>query len=245
MGDVPEQVFIDAASEYVHATGINIIPEALAITAGHRAAVASAYRAGQAAVPSDLARRLNGPMVARLRACAADTSPNWDGAVTVYPPEARELVALIDDLVTDATPDDEDEVTLGPGDYGKVSGDDIAMVVRATGALITSVEVIPEYEEDEAATPDGPRRWALPDEPGPEVRRLRPVERYPGDNSIWLDREPDNSGWRIVMRGRAGEPMEWVRAYSLGAGSVWGGRPLIDATEAYTNSKIGRSGEAP
>ncbi len=41
--------------------------------------------------------RLNGPMVARLRRCAADTSSNWDGAITIYPPEARELVALIDD----------------------------------------------------------------------------------------------------------------------------------------------------
>jgi hypothetical protein len=196
MGDVPEQVFIDAASEYVHATGINIIPEALAITAGHRAAVASAYRAGQAAVPSDLARRLNGPMVARLRACAADTSPNWDGAVTVYPPEARELVALIDDLVTDATPDDEDEVTLGPGDYGKVSGDDIAMVVRATGALITSVEVIPEYEEDEAATPDGP---------GAEVTAVRggsgTIYRRVGPH--WQDgpRRGVESWWEILADG--------------------------------------------
>lgn len=40
--------------------------------------------------------RLNGPMVDRLRKCAADTSPNWDGKITIYPPEARELVALID-----------------------------------------------------------------------------------------------------------------------------------------------------
>lgn len=40
--------------------------------------------------------RLNGPMVARLRTCAADTSPNWDGRITIYPPEARELVNLID-----------------------------------------------------------------------------------------------------------------------------------------------------
>lgn len=44
--------------------------------------------------------RLNRPMVERLRQCAADTSPNWDGKVTVYPPEARELVALIDALRT-------------------------------------------------------------------------------------------------------------------------------------------------
>jgi len=40
--------------------------------------------------------RLNGPMVARLRRCAADVDPNWYGRVTIYPPEARELVALID-----------------------------------------------------------------------------------------------------------------------------------------------------
>lgn len=39
---------------------------------------------------------LNRPMVDRLRRCAADTTPNWDGAVTVYPLETRGLVALID-----------------------------------------------------------------------------------------------------------------------------------------------------
>ena len=40
--------------------------------------------------------QLNGPMLGRLRQCAADTSSNWDGKITIYPPEARELVALID-----------------------------------------------------------------------------------------------------------------------------------------------------
>lgn len=45
---------------------------------------------------AEAARRLNVPMVAKLRKCAADTSSNWDGKVTVYPPEARALVALID-----------------------------------------------------------------------------------------------------------------------------------------------------
>lgn len=47
-------------------------------------------------VVSELARRLNGPMVARLRACAADTSPSWDGKITIYPPEARWLISLVD-----------------------------------------------------------------------------------------------------------------------------------------------------
>ena len=50
-------------------------------------------------VPTTL--RLNGPMVERLRRCAADTSSNWDGAVTIYPPDARGLVALIDYLRVD------------------------------------------------------------------------------------------------------------------------------------------------
>lgn len=43
--------------------------------------------------------RLNGPMVARLRKCAADTSPNWDGKILIYPPEARQLVGLIDERI--------------------------------------------------------------------------------------------------------------------------------------------------
>lgn len=42
------------------------------------------------------ARRLNQPMLARLRQCAADTSPNWDGKITIYPNEAQGLVDLID-----------------------------------------------------------------------------------------------------------------------------------------------------
>lgn len=40
--------------------------------------------------------RLNEPMVSRLRQCAADTSANWDGRITIYPTEARQLVDLID-----------------------------------------------------------------------------------------------------------------------------------------------------
>lgn len=125
----------------------------------------------------DQTLHLNQPMVAKLRRCAADISSNWDGQINIYPPEARELVALID-----------------------------------------------------AATPaETPWSWAPPTEPGPEVRRLRPVERYSGDNGIWYDREPDNSGWRLMMRGRPGEVIEWLRVVA-GAGSVYGGRPLFDAT---------------
>lgn len=41
------------------------------------------------------ATQLNGPMVARIEKCAADTSPNGDGKITIYPPEARGLTALI------------------------------------------------------------------------------------------------------------------------------------------------------
>lgn len=55
------------------------------------------------AVAVDMARHLNGPMVARLRRCAADASPNWEHAATVYPPDARGLVALIDHLLGSAS----------------------------------------------------------------------------------------------------------------------------------------------
>jgi hypothetical protein len=48
------------------------------------------------------AQRLNVPMVNKLRRCAADTSSNWDGQITIYPPEARGLTALID-AATDQT----------------------------------------------------------------------------------------------------------------------------------------------
>lgn len=46
--------------------------------------------------PAAAALRLNHPMVQRLRGCAADTDPDWAGKITIYPPEARSLVALID-----------------------------------------------------------------------------------------------------------------------------------------------------
>jgi hypothetical protein len=46
---------------------------------------------------SENLRLLNGPMVERLRKCAADTSSNWDGKIKIYPPEARQLVFLIDE----------------------------------------------------------------------------------------------------------------------------------------------------
>lgn len=51
----------------------------------------------------DQARHLNGPLLTKLRRCAADTSQNWDGAVTVYPQETRGLVALVDYLLLGVT----------------------------------------------------------------------------------------------------------------------------------------------
>lgn len=71
--------------------------------------------------------------------------------------------------------------------------------------------------------------WTPPAEPGPEVRRVRPVPRYAGDNAIWFDREDDGSGWRLVMHGRVGVPDEWLQVVAA-AGSVYGGRQLVDAT---------------
>lgn len=59
--------------------------------------------------PEIMARNLNRPMVARLRRCAADTTPNWDGQITIYPPEARDLLALIDSLLTVPIEDGRDE----------------------------------------------------------------------------------------------------------------------------------------
>lgn len=71
--------------------------------------------------------------------------------------------------------------------------------------------------------------WTPPGEPRREVRRVRPVESYPGDNSIWFDREDDGAGWRCVLRGRPGEPMDWLQVVAA-AGSIYGGRTLVDAT---------------
>lgn len=66
-----------------------------------------ADRSDRLAAAVDKARRLNQPMMQQLRSCAADTSSNWEGAVTVYPPSTRDLVALIDYLLEegDTTPD--------------------------------------------------------------------------------------------------------------------------------------------
>jgi hypothetical protein len=50
-------------------------------------------------------QRINKPMLEKLRRCAADDSPNWDGRVTIYGPEARGLLALID-AISRGTPSD-------------------------------------------------------------------------------------------------------------------------------------------
>lgn len=63
-------------------------------------AAARPYLVAQTLRPlTDLAGRLNQPMVKRLRACAIDTSPSWDDAFMVYPHGARGLVELIDALL--------------------------------------------------------------------------------------------------------------------------------------------------
>lgn len=58
------------------------------------------------------ADRLNAPLVERLRACAADTSPDWAGRITIYPGEARLLVALIDAAAASPTPAGQTDETL-------------------------------------------------------------------------------------------------------------------------------------
>lgn len=82
---------------------------------------------------SEESPRLNGPMVARLRGCAADTSSNWDGKITIYPPEARELVALIDAVrlarikVAERLLAQRDDYCAGCGGQGCHECDDWAM----------------------------------------------------------------------------------------------------------------------
>lgn len=76
------------------------------------------------------ARRLNGPMVTRLRGCAADTSPNWAGAVTVYPPETRGLVALIDALVLGTTKEPAVEPIQKHRDRGEEPPNGSFLVIR-------------------------------------------------------------------------------------------------------------------
>jgi hypothetical protein len=71
---------------------------------------------------------LNWPAVEALRVCAADTSPNWEGAITVtsphwegaitvYPPGAPGLVMLIDAYL------DGDLVAYGRGQAAKAIRD--------------------------------------------------------------------------------------------------------------------------
>jgi hypothetical protein len=86
------------------------------------------------ATSSDLARSLNEPMLNRLRQCAADASPNRDGQITIYPPEARHLVALIDATLGEPTPD---------------TNADQWEAVLATGGLI--LDSFDELDEDDAA----------------------------------------------------------------------------------------------
>ncbi len=238
---IPEQVFLDAAKAHVevlfsHRPLLSDATLKQSKRLGFRAAVESAYRAGQAAAPDwadfwfkvavNTATRYDVP----CPRCTHPTKAHWPdderGQPGCHRPDClcswtpQELLIAADAVAREVRHVAEFmSGYMSPCCLNGMDGcDDRACICRC-------------HEEAEAV-PDVPRTWALPDEPGPEVRRLRPVERYPGDNSIWLDREPDNTGWRIVMRGRTGEPMEWVQAYGIGAGSVWGGRPLTDATPA-------------
>lgn len=94
-----------------------------------------------------------------------------------------------------------------------------------------SAPASPQWELRDMFTdrPAAPWSWTPPAEPGPEVRRVRPVERYAGDNGIWYDREPDGSGWRGFLNGRPGGVIGWLQVIA-GCGSVYGGRQLVDAT---------------
>lgn len=81
-----------------------------------------------------------------------------------------------------------------------------------------------------AATAPLPWTWTPPGEPGPHVRRLRPTENYPGDNSVWFDRTDDGAHWRCFLRGRPGSPMGFLQVVAAAA-SIYGGRTLVDATD--------------
>jgi hypothetical protein len=50
------------------------------------------------------------------------------------------------------------------GELDELDRDDLEEIARI---------VLTSYRAGQAATPDGPRRWALPDEPGPEVTAVR------------------------------------------------------------------------
>jgi hypothetical protein len=50
------------------------------------------------------------------------------------------------------------------GDVGELGQDDLEEIVNI---------VLTAYRAGQAATPDGPRGWALPAEPGPEVTAVR------------------------------------------------------------------------
>jgi hypothetical protein len=61
------------------------------------------------------------------------------------------------------------------------------------------------YRAGQAATPDGPRRWALPDEPGPEVTAVRggsgTIYRRVGPHWQVGPRRGVESWWEILADG--------------------------------------------
>lgn len=102
--------------------------------------------------------------------------------------------------------------------------------IKALAAAVDVFALAPLASALSEPVPSHKWSWTPPAEPGAEVRRVRPAERYAGDNGVWYDREPDDSGWRLYMRGRPGGVIEWLQVLA-GAGSIYGGRQLIDATE--------------
>jgi hypothetical protein len=100
----------------------------------------------------------------------------------------------------------------------------------APAVLGRALDYVQRYQLPEPArVPGDVWSWTAPAEPPAHVRRLRPAERYPGDSSIWYDREYDPSGWRGVIHGRPGGVISWLQVVA-GAGDVYGDRTLFDAT---------------
>lgn len=132
-------------------------------------------------------------------------------------------------VATDLETGETSEATIPDGSYVLLATAPCHLAHEQRYANGTRVLTVKGYREGATADTRTSWSWTPPPEPPPSVRRLRPVERYPGDNDIWIDREPDHTGWRIFIRGRSGGPVEWLQVVAA-AGQIYGGRQLVDAT---------------
>lgn len=98
-------------------------------------------------------------------------------------------------VATDVETGETFEATIPDGSYVLLCTEPCHLAHEQWYSNGTRCLTLKGYREGAGAKTRTAWSWTPPPEPGPDVLRLRPVERYPGDNGVRIDRhsEPDDA----------------------------------------------------